>query len=107
MHLSETCCEPRPDGARAAPNLITAVATTLANMPDVVMTDPVHDLLDAARLLPAEHAVDAGYASADLLIAARARSIALIGPRSPVAQHVPLRVPAGYTRRSQVCRHGA
>jgi transposase len=80
VHLSETCCLPGPGDARSAPNLITAVATTVASVPDVVMTEPVHDLLEAAGLLPAEHAVDAGYASADLLIASRARGIALIGP---------------------------
>jgi hypothetical protein len=80
VHLSETCCEPGPGGARTAPNLITAVATTLASVPDVVIPEPVHDLLDAAGLLPAEHVADAGYASADLLIAARARGVALIGP---------------------------
>jgi hypothetical protein len=44
------------------------------------MTTPVHDMLDAAGLLPGEHAVDAGYTSADLLLAARARGITLPGP---------------------------
>jgi transposase len=79
-HLSETCRQPEPDGTRPAPNLITAVATTQASRPDAVMTEPVHDLLDAAGLLPAEHVMDSGYASADLLIAARARGITLIAP---------------------------
>ena len=80
VHLSETCREPEPDGTRTAPNLITGVATTEASRPDAVMTEPVHDLLDAAGLLPAEHLADAGYASADLLLAARARGITLIAP---------------------------
>ena len=44
------------------------------------MTEPVHDMLAAAGLLPDEHAVDAGYTSADLLLAARARGITLLGP---------------------------
>src|ERR1035438_6358379 len=80
VHLSETCCEPEPDGTRQAPNLITSVATTEATVPDAAMTEPVHDRMAAAGLLPAEHAVDAGYTSADLLLDARARGIPLLGP---------------------------
>ena len=34
----------------------------------------------AAGLMPAEHVVDAGYTSADLLLGARARGITLLGP---------------------------
>jgi transposase len=80
VHVSETCHEPEPDGTRPAPNLITNVATTEATVPDAAMTEPVHDMLDAGGLLPGEHAVDAGYTSADLLLAARARGITLVGP---------------------------
>jgi transposase len=83
-HLTETCSEAADDdpatGCPPAPNLITGVATTRASVPDAVMTTPVHDMLDAAGLLPGEHAVDAGYTSADLLLAARARGITLLGP---------------------------
>ena len=83
-HFSETCSEAADDdpetGRPAAPNLITSVATTEASVPDVAMTAPIHDMLDAAGLLPGEHAVDAGYTSADLLLAARARGITLLGP---------------------------
>src|ERR1022692_4360953 len=79
VHLSETCHEPEPDGTRQAPNLITSVATTEATVPDAAMTEPVHDRMAAAGLLPAEHAVDAGYTSADLLLDARARA----GPPPP------------------------
>ena len=78
--LSETCGEPEPDGTRPAPNLITSVATTAASVPDAAMTEPVHDMLGAAGLLPGEHAVDAGYTSADLLLGSRARGITLLGP---------------------------
>ena len=53
------------------PNLITNVATTAASVPGAAMTEPVHDMLSAAGLLPAEHAVDAGYASADLPLGSR------------------------------------
>ena len=80
VHISETCCEPEPDGTREAPNLITSVATTEATVPDAAMTGPIHDTLEAAGLAPGEHAVDAGYTSADLLLDARARGITLLGP---------------------------
>ena len=80
VHLSETCHEPEPDGTRQAPNLITSVATTEATVPDAAMTEPVHDKMAAAGLLPAEHVADAGYTSADLLPGARARGITLLGP---------------------------
>lgn len=80
VHFSESCHEPAPDGTREAPNLITNVATTEATVPDVAMTEPIHDTLAARHLTPGEHAVDAGYTSADLLLATRARGITLVGP---------------------------
>ncbi len=98
VHLSETCHEPAPDDTREAPNLITNVATTEATVPDVAMTGPVHDMLDAAGLLPGEHAVDAGYTSADLLLAARARGITLAGPL--LADTSPQARAGGYTARA-------
>jgi transposase len=79
VHISETCRQTEP-GARQAPNLITSVATTAASVPDTAMTEPVHDQMEAAGLLPGEHAVDAGYTSAALLLGARARGITLLGP---------------------------
>ena len=59
----ETCHIP---GAAVAPgsNLIASTETTLAPVTDVEMTELVHDTLDARGLLPGEHAVDTGYASA-------------------------------------------
>jgi transposase len=99
VHITETCSEAADDdpdtGRPAAPNLITSVATTEATVPDVAMTGPVHDMLEAAGLLPGEHAVDAGYASADLLLAARARGITLIGPL--LADTSPQARAGGYT----------
>lgn len=85
VHFSETCDEPDPadgpdEGPAAWPNLLTMVATTTATVPDVAMTEPIHDLLAAGDLTPGEHVVDAGYTSADLLLAARARGITLVGP---------------------------
>jgi transposase len=83
-HFSETCSEAADDdpvtGLPPAPNLITGAATTHAAVPDAAMTTPARDMLDAAGLLPGEHAVDSGYTSADLLLAARARGITLPGP---------------------------
>jgi transposase len=84
VHLSETCSEAAGDDRRpgrpAVPNLITNVATTRASVPDAAMTEPVHSMLAAAGLAPAEHAADSGYISADLLLAARRRGITLVGP---------------------------
>ena len=98
-HFTETCSDPAGDDPAtrrpAAPNLITAVATTHAAVPDAVMTGPVHDMLAAAGLLPGEHVVDAGYTSADLLIAARALGITLLGPLLP--DNSPQARTGGYT----------
>jgi transposase len=79
VHLTETCHQPS-DGAREAPDLVTNVATTEAAVPDAVMTEPVHDMLEAAGLTPREHAADSGYTSADLLLDTRKRGITLLGP---------------------------
>lgn len=83
VHLTETCHEPGAGSRRPAPNLITSAATTLAPVADVEMTEPVHDALAARGLPPGEHAADTGYASADLLLAARARGITLLAPLLP------------------------
>jgi transposase len=84
FHATETVSDPVGDdpgtGRPELPNLITDVQTTHAAVPDVAMTGPVHDSLQAAGLAPGEHAVDAGYVSADLLVSARQRGITLIGP---------------------------
>ena len=83
-HFTETVSDPADDdpgtGRPAVPNLVTEVQTTHAAVPDVVMTGPVHDSLDASGLLPGEHAVDSGYVSADLLVSSRLRGVTLLGP---------------------------
>jgi transposase len=83
-HFTETISDPADDdpdtGRPAVPNLATDVQTTHAAVPDVSMTAPVHDSLQAAGLLPAEHDVDPGYVSADLLVSSRLRGITLLGP---------------------------
>ena len=83
VHLSETCHIPDADGHRPAPDLLTSAETTLAPVTDVEMTEPVHDTLTRRGLAPGEHAADSGYASADLLLAARARGITLLAPLLP------------------------
>ena len=80
VHLTETCHTPAADGSRAAPNLITDVATTAATVPDSTMTESIHHRLAARGLGPDEHAVDSGYTSVELLITARARGLTLLGP---------------------------
>ena len=45
------------------PNIITNVAITHAAVPDVAMTAPIHQALEARDLLPGEHYVDSGYPS--------------------------------------------
>ncbi len=107
VHLSETCdaeeatTSSHGDGAGARsgpcpsatagsgqserspqrPNLITNVATTDATVPDQAMTKAIHHALDRRGLLPAEHYVDSGYPSAELVAdAARDYGIALISP---------------------------
>jgi hypothetical protein len=88
IHLTETCHQPGPGGTSAAPgqitgtapNLITAVATTDASVPDVAMTGPTQDGLATTGLAPGEHFADAGYTSAAGLRDAQARGITLTGP---------------------------
>jgi transposase len=98
-HVTETCttaAEDDPDTGRpGTPNLITHVATTAATVADAAMTEPIHDSLAAKDLLPGEHVVDAGYTSADLLLAARARGVTLLGPL--LADTSPQARSGGYT----------
>src|SRR6266498_4082342 len=94
VHLSETCTAPgaadtagpaapgaKPGQVPDRPNLITGVATTDATVPDAKMADKIHQSLAARDLLPAEHYLDSGYPSAELIIGAQATyGIALITP---------------------------
>ena len=77
VHLTETCDEDLP-------HLITDVQTTQATRNDVLLTDVVHASLAAKELLPAEHFVDTGYMSADLLVTGREQyDLDLCGPVLP------------------------
>jgi len=90
VHVTETCHTPAtgddtPADADAPPvelpNLITNVATTDASVPDVAMTTPIHDSLHRRGLAPGEHYADSGYASAELLVGARASfGVTLVTP---------------------------
>jgi transposase len=107
-HLTETC-EP------GTPHLITHVETTVATVPDDRMAAVVHTALAERGLLPVEHWVDAGYANAAALSAARRdHAVALHGPlqRATTAQ---ARSQDGYgqdafsidwDRRQAVCPQG-
>ncbi|MFE1715946.1 IS1182 family transposase, partial [Streptomyces sp. NPDC058728] len=77
-HLTETC---EPD----TPNLITNVATTVATVPDSVMSEEIHTGLAERDCLPGEHWVDTGYVSAAQIVAARREhGIELHGPLQTV-----------------------
>jgi hypothetical protein len=94
VHLSETCTAadaagaagtaapgPTPGQVPDRPNLITDVAATDATVPDAKMTEPIHQALAGRDLLPAEHYLDSGYPSAELIVGARATyGITLITP---------------------------
>jgi transposase len=99
-HVTETVSDPAADdpvtGRPALPNLVTDVQTTHAAVADAAMTGPGHDSLQASGLAPAEHAVDSGYVSADLLVAARLRGITLLGPLLP--DNSPQARAGGYTQ---------
>jgi hypothetical protein len=95
VHFTETCDAPPPPAADGVdntgagrrpqrgevPNLITNVATTTATVPDVAMTAPIHQQLAGKNLTPAEHLVESGYPSADIIVAAaRLHGITLVSP---------------------------
>ncbi len=84
VHISETCATSRSgeDGdASSPPNLITNVATTDATVADMAMTASIHQGLQRRDLLPAEHYVDSGYATAELIVSARdLYGLALVAP---------------------------
>jgi len=66
---------------RDLPNLITNVATTEATVPDVKMTEPIHQQLADRQLLPARHLLDSGYPSGDLLVSSpRDFGVTLVTP---------------------------
>lgn len=107
VHLSETCHRidtsidtPATDEVPELPNLITNVATTDATVPDVAMTETIHHMLDRRGLRPAQHYLDSGYPSAELMTRSDAELgiqliTPLLGDPSPQAK-----AGAGYDRAS-------
>jgi transposase len=96
IHISETCATqaddaarpapptaqgPKPDRAPRRPNLITNVATTSSTLPDSKALEDIHRSQRHRGLLPDEHYLDSGYASAELITGSLARyGVALITP---------------------------
>ncbi|WP_235787260.1 IS1182 family transposase [Streptomyces mutabilis] len=78
IHVSESCDDPEQS---QRPHLITHVVTTDATVNDAMVVDEVHDRLTSRGLLPAEHLLDAGYTSAELLLTAPvSRGVTVTGP---------------------------
>jgi transposase len=74
VHLSETCEDD-------SPHLITHVETALATEQDFTALDRIHTAMAKKDLLPAQHAVDMGYVSAETLVDSRIKfGVDLLGP---------------------------
>ena len=82
IHLTETCGTlPEAEaGAGRMPNLITDVHTTDATVPDVKATAPIQGKLAGHGVKPAEHYLDSGYPSADLITDALKQGIRMVTP---------------------------
>ncbi|TLQ47971.1 IS1182 family transposase [Streptomyces marianii] len=86
VHLTETCgtlpeAEAEAEAvAGVQPNLITDVHTTDATVPDVKATAPIQRKLAGHGVKPAEHYLDSGYPSADLITKAMKDGIRMVTP---------------------------
>jgi len=85
VHISETCdtsgaVEPVAGRRLERPNIITNMLTTDATVPDAVVVGQVHAGVAGRGLVPGEHFMDSGYASADGVLAARDEGIDLVTP---------------------------
>ena len=73
-HITETCDAERP-------HLITHIETTPATMQDEQVTETVHRALEQKNLLPAEHLLDRGYVTTQVLIDSEStHGVEVIGP---------------------------
>ena len=62
-------------------HVITNVESTTACVPDVVITETIHQSLAKKKLVPAQHLVDCGYVDAKLLLHSTEQyGLELIGP---------------------------
>jgi Transposase DDE domain len=67
--------------ARAMPQLIVEVQTTVANVQDVELTATIQEELAKRDLLPEQQIVDTGYVDAELLVSSQQKhGIRLVGP---------------------------
>jgi hypothetical protein len=104
VHLTETC-DNTPNGGTDGekpqpPNLITNVVTTHAAVADSTMTIPIHQDLAERDLLPAEHLMDAGYASAPhILTCMTEHDVRLVTPVRADRSHQ-ARAKTGYAREA-------
>ncbi|MCY0962524.1 transposase [Streptomyces sp. H27-H5] len=90
IHLTESCttladadADADADavaGAGVKPNLITDVHTTDATVPDVKATAPIQRSLAEHGVKPAEHYLDSGYPSADLITKALKQGTRMVTP---------------------------
>ncbi|MFD1277281.1 hypothetical protein ACFQ51_51885 [Streptomyces kaempferi] len=88
IHLTETCTTPTDTdtdtdtdaGTGVMPNLITDVHTTDATVPDVQATAPIQHKLTEHGVKPAEHYLDSGYPSADLITKAMKQGVHMVTP---------------------------
>ncbi|MCX4869537.1 IS1182 family transposase [Streptomyces sp. NBC_00825] len=78
IHLTESCTADADAGR--VPNLITDVHTTDATVPDVKATAPIQSKLAEHGVKPAEHYLDSGYPSADLITKAMKDGIRMVTP---------------------------
>src|SRR5262249_33113639 len=77
VHLTETCDE-------QLPHLITDVQTTVPEVSDAALTEPIQRKLAEKGLLPHEHLVDSGYVDADLVVRSQLeRDVVVVGPVRP------------------------
>ncbi|WP_241787809.1 transposase [Streptomyces sp. PRh5] len=73
--------EKTDEGGDGRPNLITDIATTSSTVPDSKTLPAVHHRLQQRGLLPDEHYLDSGYATAELIHGSvKTYGIALITP---------------------------
>lgn len=73
VHLTETCDD-------QAPHLITHVETTIAPIPDMVVTSKIEQDLAARGLSPTTHFCDGAYVDVEIMANAQEQGIDLIGP---------------------------
>jgi transposase len=90
VQLTETC-------DADLPHLVTQVETTVATGTDHGTLASVQADLAAHDLLPAEHLADAGYVSADNLLASQDQGIDLVGP-APSAPDWQTRTNQGFSQ---------